>query len=163
MGVDARGDIYLAGWTYSADFPTVNAVQPEHGGGPTTEFGEIDAIAVRISFGGAPPDCSAATPSPSLIWPPNGKMIPVSILGVTDPEGDPVTLKVTGITQDEPGAAFSGIGSSVAQVRAERDGKGDGRVYRISFEGADPSGATCAGEVMVCVPHDARSGSCGFR
>lgn len=49
LGVDAQGDIYLAGWTYSADFPTVNAVQPEHGGG--TEYGEIDAMAARISFG----------------------------------------------------------------------------------------------------------------
>jgi len=85
-------------------------------------------------------------------------MIPVSILGVTDPEGDPVALKVTGISQDEPGAAFSGIGSSVAQVKAERDGKGDGRVYRIEFQATDPSGASCAGQVTVCVPHD--QGSC---
>jgi hypothetical protein len=49
LGVDAQGDIYLAGWTYSADFPIVNAVQPAHGGG--TEYGEIDAMAARISFG----------------------------------------------------------------------------------------------------------------
>lgn len=139
MGVDARGDIYLAGWTYSADFPTVNAVQPEHGGG--SEYGEIDALAVRIAFGGAPPDCSAATASPSLIWPPNGRMVPVSILGVTNPEGGPVALKVTGVTQDEPGSTFSGIGSPVALVKAERDGKGDGRVYRIGFQATDPSGA----------------------
>ncbi|HJX26301.1 MAG TPA: SBBP repeat-containing protein [Thermoanaerobaculia bacterium] len=152
LGVDARGDIYLAGWTYSADFPTVNAVQPEHGGG--SESGEIDALAVRISFGGAPPDCSAATAGPSLIWPPNGRMVPVSILGVTDPDGGPVTLQVTGVTQDEPGAAFSGIGSSVAQVKAERNGQGDGRVYRIEFQATDPSGASCTGQVTVCVPHD---------
>lgn len=58
LGVDAQGDIYLAGWTYSADFPTVNAVQPAHGGG--TEYGEIDAIAARISFGKTgSPACSA--------------------------------------------------------------------------------------------------------
>ena len=161
MGVDAQGDIYLAGWTYSADFPTVNAFQPEHGGGPTTEYGEIDAIAVRISFGDTPPNCSAATASHSFLWPPNGKMVPVSILGVTDPEGGPVALKVTGISQDEPGASFSGIGSPVARVKAERDGKGDGRVYRIQFEATDLAGGSCAGEVRVCVPHDRGKGSCG--
>jgi len=101
-----------------------------------------------------PPDCSGATASPSVIWPPNGRMIPVSILGVTEPEGGAVAVRVSGITQDEPGAAFSGIGSPVAQVKAERDGTGDGRVYRIQFEAADPSGASCTGEVTVCVPHD---------
>ena len=107
-----------------------------------------------------PPGCSGATASPSVIWPPNGKMIPVSILGVTDPEGDPVSLKVTGISQDEPGAAFSGIGSSIAQVKAERDGKGDGRVYRIEFEATDPTGASCTGKVTVCVPRDQGTRSC---
>jgi hypothetical protein len=69
-------------------------------------------------------------------------------------------LKVTGITQDEPGAAFSGIGFSVARVKAERDGLGNGRVYRIGFEAADPSGASCTGTVTVCVPHDQGKGSC---
>jgi hypothetical protein len=107
-----------------------------------------------------PPVCSGATASPSAIWPANGKMIPVSILGVTDPEADPATLKVTGITQDEPGAVFSGIGSSIAQVKAERDGKGDGRVYRIQFEATDPTGASCAGQVTVCVPHDQGKRNC---
>ncbi|HEX5715996.1 MAG TPA: SBBP repeat-containing protein [Thermoanaerobaculia bacterium] len=136
--------------------------------------GRVSAVAVGpggdvyVSSGGyvsrfsenRPPDCSGATASPSVIWPANGKMVPVSILGVTDPEGDAVALKVTGISQDEPGAAFSGIGSSVAQVKAERDGKGDGRVYRILFEATDPSGAACQGEVRVCVPHDRGKGSC---
>ena len=107
-----------------------------------------------------PPVCSGSTASPSVIWPANGKMIPVSILEVTDPDGDPVAPKVTGISQDEPGAAFSGIGSSVAQIKAERDGKGDGRVYRILFEATDPTGALCAGEVRVCVPHDQGKRSC---
>ena len=134
----------------------VGAVAGGPGGDAYVAFGNYVA---RISEN-RPPDCSAATASPSVIWPPNGKMVPVSILGVTDPAGDPVALKITGITQDEPGAAFSGIGSSVAQVKAERDGKGDGRVYRIEFEAAAPSGASCTGEVTVCVPHDGGKGSC---
>ena len=154
VGADDHGGAYIAGQALTLDFPVASAQQPEHGGGLR------DAFVARIVTNLRPPDCSGAVASPSLIWPPNGKMVPVSILGVTDPEGDPVALKVTGISQDEPGAAFSGIGSSVAQVKAERDGKGDGRVYRIQFEATAPSGASCAGEVRVCVPHDQGKGSC---
>lgn len=158
--VDPRGDVYLAGWTYSGDFPTVNALQPLHGGGG--EWGDIDAFALRLTFPSQAPSCAAATATPSLIWPPDGRMVPVSVSGVTDPDGDPVTLTVTGITHDEPasGAESTGIGLPTAQVRAARDGKGDGRLYRIAFEAQDPSGASCTGEVRVCVPHDRRRMVC---
>jgi hypothetical protein len=142
------GDIHVGGSTSSPDFPAVNSPRPFPG-----------MFLARIKEN-RPPDCSGATASPSVIWPPNGQMVPVSTLGVADPDGDPVALKITGITQDEPGAAFSGIGFSVAQVKAERDGQGDGRVYRIQFEAADPSGASCTGKVTVCVPHDPGKGSC---
>lgn len=142
------GDLHVGGYTSSPDFPAVNSPRPVPG-----------MFLARIA-GNRPPDCSGATASPSVIWPPNGKMVPVSTLGVADPDGDPVALKITGITQDEPGAAFSGIGFSVAKVKAERDGLGDGRVYHIGFEAADPSGASCTGTVTVCVPHDQGTGSC---
>jgi hypothetical protein len=44
--------------------------------------------------------------------------------------------------------------TDTAQVRAERSGLGDGRVYTISFTGTDSFGAECTGEVKVGVPHD---------
>lgn len=145
VAVTSSGEIVVNGSTGSRSF----VLRLEGGTGK-----------VIFSSMNLPPDCSGATASPSVIWPPNGKMVPVSILGVTDSGGDAVAVKVTGIIQDEPGAAFSGIGSPAAQVKAERDGKGDGRVYRIEFEAADPSGASCTGEVTVCVPHDRGKGSC---
>ena len=173
VAVTSSGQIVLAGYTWSGgQSPFV--LRLEGGTGEVISSmtgGWVVAVGpggddVYVTFNGyvsrftenRPPVCSGAAASPSVIWPANGKMIPVSILGVTDPEGDPVALKVTGISQDEPGANFSGIGSSVAQVKAERDGKGHGRVYRILFEATDPAGASCAGEVTVCVPHDERSG-----
>lgn len=154
LAVDGSGNAYLVGETAAKSFPVLNAAQPTHGGGYT------DGFVVKIGSSNGLPVCSGASASPAVIWPPNGKMVPISTRGVTDPDGDPVTIKIIGITQDEPGAAFSGIGSSVARVKAERAGKGDGRVYHILFEASDPSGASCTGEVTVCVPHDRGKGGC---
>ena len=118
-----------------------------------------------------PPDCSAADAAPDELWPPNHKMRDIAIVGVTDPDGDPITLTVTGITQDEPVNGLGdgntapdgdGVGNSTAQVRAERAGAkkvpGNGRVYEISFDASDNQGGTCSGSVQVCVPHDQRPG-----
>src|SRR5207302_2088355 len=46
----------------------------------------------------------------------------------------------------------SGTGSSVVQLRAERQGDGDGRVYHIAFTADDGHGSECTGVVSVCVP-----------
>jgi hypothetical protein len=45
-----------------------------------------------------------------------------------------------------------GIGTSVAEVRAERDGLGNGRYYHIFFTADDGYGGACSGEVLVGVP-----------
>ncbi len=115
------------------------------------------------------PDCSNAAASVDLLWPPNHKFVPVSILGVTDPDGDAVTINVTGIRQDEALLAIGsgdttpdgqGVGTDTAEVRAERVGDpkvpGNGRVYYISFTATDDAvpPASCSGVVSVGVPHD---------
>lgn len=109
------------------------------------------------------PDCSDAYASPDLLKS-NGKMVPIEIVGVTDPDGDPVTITVTSITSDEPTATAqgaggtakapdaSGVGLSAARVRAERSGGGDGRVYAINFTAQDDFGDMCNAQVIVCVP-----------
>ena len=80
-------------------------------------------------------------------------MIPISISGVSDPDGDPVTITPTGVSQDEPGAPGDATLAPLT-VRADRDGAGDGRVYTIAFTASDGRGGTCVGAVKVCVPHD---------
>lgn len=118
-----------------------------------------------------PPDCSNASPSPSELWPPNHQMVNVAITGVTDPDGDPVSVAITDIAQDEPlntvgdgntcpDAVLNDDGS--ADLRAERSGTpkvpGDGRVYHVSFTASDGNGGECTDTVTVCVPHDQRPG-----
>ncbi len=110
-----------------------------------------------------PPDCSKATASPNNLWPPNHKLKDISIEGVTEPDGDAVTVTVTSITQDEPVNGLGegdtspdgfGVGSANPQVRAERCGSGNGRVYRINFKAVDAKGGECTNFVTVGVPHD---------
>ena len=88
--------------------------------------------------------------------------MPVEIVGVTDPDDDPVTITVTGVTQDEPvsvgGDAMITNGSAL--VRADRSGSGNGRVYVVSFTASDDQGGSCDGSVMVCVPHDRSQTTC---
>ena len=108
-----------------------------------------------------PPVCTAAAPSIASLWPANHQMVDIHILGLTDPDNDALTVTITAITQDEPvngtgdgdtGPDAAGLGTSTAQLRAERAGNGNGRVYHISFSAADPLGYTCTGAVNVSVP-----------
>lgn len=128
--------------------------------------GTADAIMAIIETCGTAndePDCSAAAPSVATLWPPNHKMQSVTIEGVTDPDGDEVTVTITSIFQDEPTNGLgdgdqspdgAGVGTSTAEVRSERSGTGDGRVYHIMFTADDGAGGSCTGEVLVTVPHD---------
>jgi len=110
-----------------------------------------------------PPVCDAAFASVDELWPPNHKMVSVSVLGVTDPDGDPFTVSVTAIAQDEPidstgdGATCPdglGVGLDSVSLRSERSGNGDGRFYHVAFQAVDVCNAVCTGEVTVTVHHD---------
>lgn len=114
-----------------------------------------------------PPSCTL-TVDPKELWPPNHKFRTVTISGATDPDNDTLSYQIVSVTQDEalneegdgntsPDAAVvTGRGDQV-QLRAERSGKGDGRVYRITVKVTDGKGGSCTGTVTVGVPHD-RSG-----
>jgi uncharacterized repeat protein (TIGR01451 family) len=108
------------------------------------------------------PVCTAASAGADL-WSPNHKWVWRTISGVTDADGNPVTIAITGIWQDEPtnglgdgDTAIDGqIGSGNAfAVRAERSGTGNGRVYHVSFSAGDGAGGSCTGSATIGVPHD---------
>ncbi len=117
-------------------------------------YGQLKITVTSLAPPNEAPDVSQAAPSIGEIWPPNNKMVDITIEGVTDSDGDEVDVVITGITNDETGDADAdGIGTSTAQVRAARDGNGDGRVYTITFEASDGVD-TSEGTVTVSVPHD---------
>jgi VCBS repeat-containing protein len=129
---------------------------------PGTDFFGGDSFTYKANDGGL--DSSPVTvmlyvtkPSLDSLWPPNGGFVTVSVLGATDPSGAPISITITGVRQDElvgssPDAIING---STVQLRAERDGNGDGRVYHIFFVISDGLGDSCTGEVLLgVVPHD---------
>ena len=128
------------------------------------DYTEGDAVCSLAALN-QPPDCSEAYVDPVYLWPPNHEFVEVNIMGVTDPEGDEVTMAATSITSDEPTATAPGAGGAThapdaeitedgrVLLRAERSGNGDGRVYVINFTAADEFGQSCSSSVSVRVNH----------
>lgn len=110
-----------------------------------------------------PPSLESIGATPNMIWPPNHKMRPIKLEVRATDLGGPTTWLVTSIESNEP---EDGLGDGhtspdwaikaphKAWVRAERAGRGSGRVYTLNVEVADPSNNTTNGSVNVYVPHD---------
>lgn len=108
------------------------------------------------------PDAGAATAAWSGRRRPRHDLVPVDIGGVTDPDGDAVTLEFTAVTQDEPlgrQCPDAAIVDGRLYLRQEREGRGNGRVYRIHLVARDAHGGVGAGVVSLCVPHDRGPGT----
>ncbi len=116
----------------------------------------------------SPPDVSRAYASVATVWPPNGKMVPFKIQGVTDPDGDPVSIEITQVLQTEPvrgpkdktapDAVIARLGTG--KVRAERLASGPGRLYAVLFTASDGKpGGVADGVAFIVVPHDLGPGA----
>lgn len=106
-----------------------------------------------------PPVITSVTPSLQQIWPPDNKMVPISItVGVTDLVTPHPTCQIVSVSSNEPGTGEWQItGPLTLALQASRSGAGSGRVYTI--------GVTCTNEIglsspvsttTVTVPHDQR-------
>ena len=105
------------------------------------------------------------------LWPPNHEYRTVSlsdcIQAATDQCDGSAELKssIVGVTSDEPASrgrrgddiVIAPDGTSV-QLRAARDGSGDGRVYTIFATAADDDGNATQVTCQVQVPHDQSGG-----
>ena len=111
------------------------------------------------------PTCTEVTAGDDL-WPPNHKFVLRTLTGAFDVDGDAVVTTILKVTQDEPLDALGdgktspdarpGPTGDQVELRAERSGTGDGRVYRISFQVEDGRGGECTGTALLGVPHDQR-------
>lgn len=177
---DGLNDAHMEQITLPADLPTglyslaacadankTNVELDEQNNCSFTTLKTGQFVAVPTVSANKSPDCSKATPTTGTLWPPNHKLATVSIMGATDPDNDPLTIKIEKITQDEPvnglGDGDTGpdgfIRSTDVQLRAERSGTGNGRVYAVAFLAEDGKGGSCTGAVKVGVPHDQGQGA----
>jgi hypothetical protein len=118
----------------------------------TTVTVEADVTAPVITSVGASPD---------VLWPPDHRMVPVTVnVSASDDCGD-FTSRIIEVTSNEPpsspfsGDAVSGweiTGPLSAYLRAERSGAGGGRVYSITIECQDTAGNRTTQNVTVGVP-----------
>jgi hypothetical protein len=116
-------------------------------------------------------------PGPASLWPPNHKMQTVELSdcvasAVDACTGQPIDIDARGrivrVTSDEPeDGAADGDGQTCGdiqiasptsvQLRRERDGGSNGRVYTIHFQVLNERGTATNGSCQVVVPHSARS------
>jgi hypothetical protein len=100
--------------------------------------------------------------SPNVLWPPNHKMVPVTIAAsVTDAVTPAPLVRIVAVSSNEPAdGTGDGHTSSDGEVtgaltlllRAERSGNGSGRIYTITVETVDAAGNAARRLVTVSVP-----------
>lgn len=110
------------------------------------------------------PTISSASASPNGLWPPNHKMVSVTVSADASDACDATPVcQITEVTSNEP---IDGLGDGdtapdwevtgdlSANLRAERSGEGSGRIYTIEIECVDASGNASTTTTTVTVPHD---------
>lgn len=98
--------------------------------------------------------------SPDTLWPPNNQLIDVhAAVAVTDALSGSAGFFLTSVTSSDPGdddiLAF-GVGAADVDglLRAQRSGAGAGRIYTLTYTGADMAGNTATRSATVDVSHD---------
>jgi len=110
-------------------------------------------IAVRDTTA---PLIDSASPSVTSIWPPDKRMVPVSIAVAASDIVDGVpACNVTAVASNEPSTgSWSIVDPLTVNVKADRNGNGSGRVYAITVRCTDAAGNASTSTVHVTVPHD---------
>jgi YD repeat-containing protein len=111
------------------------------------------------------PEIKSVTAVPNVLWPPDHKMVAVTVEATADdncdesPECMIVSVNsnqdVNGLGDGNTEPDWSITGGLAVDLRAERSGKGNGdRVYTITVECVDNVGNSSSSTVDVTVPHD---------
>jgi hypothetical protein len=108
-------------------------------------------------------------PSQTILWPPNHRMVDIWIqANASDNSGGPVMLSAV-VSSNEPidglgdgdmspdwtePVIYQELGIITLQLRAERSGSGNGRIYTIKITATDSSNNSSMADVKIIVPHD---------
>ena len=141
----------------------------------TDNKGASDTDNVVVTIRDTTPPTLLVNLNPNSLWPPNHKMIDITAnLTITDACDAHPAVKLLSITSSEPvnstgdgntspdiaGATF-GTDDRTFQLRAERKGNGNGRIYTVTYIATDASGNTREQNGAVSVAHDQGGGGGG--
>jgi hypothetical protein len=126
----------------------------------TDDNGDFDSCSATVTVIDTTP--LIVTANPNVLWPPNHKMVPVSV-SISDNCISASACQIISVNSNEP---INGIGDGntipdwqitgdlTLDLRAERSGGGSGRVYTLEVECTDAGGGSSTETVTVAVPHD---------
>lgn len=156
--VSVDGSVLVSDLLSSPAQLTVSVTAEDACGASTNDTAQADIVDDT-------PPTIAVSLDPDRLWPPNHKMEPVWATVVAADNCPNVAYALTGLTSDEPdnGAADGNtvddiqnadIGTPDLQfdLRAERAGNGDGRVYTATYTAEDGSGNVAQDSDTVEVP-----------
>jgi uncharacterized repeat protein (TIGR01451 family) len=129
---------------------------------PDPEEEEADNETVFIAASNPPPAITGLTATPSVLWPPNHKMKNVTVdYDIVDNCGPvQVDLQVaSNEPSDGPGDGHTSPDWQVldlhhVQLRAERSGRGSGRIYSVAITASDSMNQSATAVAAVRVPHN---------
>jgi virginiamycin B lyase len=120
---------------------------------------------VQVSLPDLTPPLITVWSTPTALWPPNGRMVPVTVSGTISDVGSGVSLSSAAysVTDEygevQPTGAISlgdeGAYSFTVLLQASRHGNDrDGRRYTITVRAKDSAGSSESKSAVVTVPHD---------
>lgn len=171
---NCQGNASIDNGSYDPDGDPITIVQSPAGpynlGSTTVTLTVTDTCGVSDSCTATvtvvdttPPSIESLAASPSTLWPPNHKMVSVSVDVSAFDNCDLPVCSITSVNSNEP---VNGLGDGdtepdweitgnlTVNLRAERSGTGSGRVYTMNIECTDESGNSSVETVEVTVPHD---------
>lgn len=98
------------------------------------------------------PEITEVTTNPKTLWPPNHKLRDVTVNVEAEDACGEVTTKILSVTSNEGDEDdWEIVDEDTVKLRAERQGKGSGRVYTITVEATDEAGNTATETTEVTV------------
>src|SRR5262249_26336980 len=132
--------------------------------------GQSSTASTSVSVIDTQPPTLTLHADPTTLWPPSHEMVPVHVswaapdlcdgtasvylLSVTSSEPDDAAGNSDGATAGDIQDAAPGTPDADLTLRAERDGRGSGRVYTLTYMAADRSGNATPAIATITVPHD---------
>ena len=114
-----------------------------------------------------PPAITNVSVSKQMLWPPNHKLVNVTVNYTATNNCGPAAQSELTVTSNEPANATGSGHTAVdwqvvdahhVRLRAERSGNGNGRVYTITITATDAAGNSSSTNTTVFVPHDRGQG-----